>query len=106
VELCRDPIYFVLDVDCTRRVLVVRPLLRADLAPNVSSRVRFSFSIPISAPDHVAVRFGRADRSKQMKTYVLQPFLIGAAGAFGMSVGYAMFDATASLFKRKSPTVR
>jgi hypothetical protein len=38
-----------------------------------------------------------------MKTYVLQPFLIGAAGAFGMSVGYALFDATASLFRRRSP---
>jgi hypothetical protein len=41
-------------------------------------------------------------RSKQMKTYVLQPFLIGAAGAYGMSVGYAMFDLTASIFKRRT----
>lgn len=40
-------------------------------------------------------------RTKQMKTYVLQPFLIGAAGAYGMSVGYAMFDITALMFKRK-----
>lgn len=40
--------------------------------------------------------------SKNIKTYVLQPIVVGAAAAFGMSVGYAMFDATASIFSRKS----
>lgn len=36
-----------------------------------------------------------------MKTYVLQPFLIGAAGAYGMSVGYALFDFSAGLFRKR-----
>ncbi|CAN8074374.1 unnamed protein product [Agarophyton chilense] len=43
--------------------------------------------------------------SKNVKTYVLQPLVVGAAAAFGMSVGFAIFDATASVFTRKSPKV-
>ncbi|CDF32160.1 unnamed protein product [Chondrus crispus] len=42
--------------------------------------------------------------SKNVKKYIFQPFVVGAAAAFGMSVGYAMFDATAAMFTRKGPS--
>ncbi|OSX69076.1 hypothetical protein BU14_1900s0002 [Porphyra umbilicalis] len=35
--------------------------------------------------------------------YVLQPFLIGLSGAFGMSVGYALFDRVARAFSKRQP---
>lgn len=47
-----------------------------------------------------------ATLSKNMKTYVLQPFVVGAAAAFGMSFGYAVFDATASIFSRRTTAPR
>ncbi|PXF43551.1 hypothetical protein BWQ96_06663 [Gracilariopsis chorda] len=40
--------------------------------------------------------------SKNLKTYVLQPLVVGAAAALGMSIGFAIFDATASIFTRRS----
>lgn len=47
-----------------------------------------------------------ANMSKNVKTYIIQPLVVGAAAAFGMSVGYAMFDATASVFSRKTASSR
>lgn len=46
--------------------------------------------------------------SKNVKTFVLQPLVVGAAAAFGMSLGYALFDATASLFsgRRARTTIK
>lgn len=38
-----------------------------------------------------------------MRVYMLQPFLIGLSGAFGMSVGYALFDRVARAFSKKQP---
>mmetsp|Transcript_14383 Transcript_14383/g.24748 ORF Transcript_14383/g.24748 Transcript_14383/m.24748 type:complete len:103 (+) Transcript_14383:214-522(+) len=35
------------------------------------------------------------------KKYVFQPFLIGASAAFGMSVGYALFDVVSKLFSKR-----
>ena len=38
----------------------------------------------------------------ELKKFVLRPFLIGVAAAFGMSVGYTLFDWTQSVLSRKS----
>ena len=47
----------------------------------LAMRVAWSLMLIFSASEPLS------HRSKTMKTFVLQPFLIGAAGAFGMSVG-------------------
>ena len=44
-----------------------------------------------------------AHRSSGATMYVLQPFLIGLSGAFGMSVGYALFDRVARAFSKRQP---
>mmetsp|Transcript_1639 Transcript_1639/g.2913 ORF Transcript_1639/g.2913 Transcript_1639/m.2913 type:complete len:86 (-) Transcript_1639:178-435(-) len=37
----------------------------------------------------------------EIRKYILQPFFIGTSAAFGMSVGYALFDSVSSvLFSR------
>mmetsp|Transcript_6312 Transcript_6312/g.19060 ORF Transcript_6312/g.19060 Transcript_6312/m.19060 type:complete len:89 (+) Transcript_6312:198-464(+) len=36
------------------------------------------------------------------KKFVLQPMLIGCAAAFGMSIGYALYDFTRSVFRGSS----
>lgn len=38
-----------------------------------------------------------------MTVCMLQPFLIGLSGAFGMSVGYALFDRVARIFSKRQP---
>lgn len=53
-------------------------------------------------PRRVAAPFA-PHRSSGMRVYMLQPFLIGLSGAFGMSVGYALFDRVARAFSKKQP---
>ncbi|GAB0495375.1 hypothetical protein MMPV_006675 [Pyropia vietnamensis] len=45
----------------------------------------------------------RSLASTSVTVYMFQPFLIGLSGAFGMSVGYALFDRVARVFSKRQP---
>jgi len=73
-------------------------------APSLTmNKTRPMGAAPERRPPPLLPALRAAHRSSGATMYVLQPFLIGLSGAFGMSVGYALFDRVARAFSKRQP---